>query len=203
MSEPFSFSNPSWMEAIGTIGAVLFTLILVLSNSIMKWWKKPIIDIKFENTSPYCKTGMIIPPWEPRSDSRDTYAIRLKIINSGRSTVKKIEGKLNKIIDEEGNEPVDFDPTILHWAGHNIGPIQLNSSEYDFLEVVYILRTDTKHIHIISDDPNPRGKNMRQPMKNYIFDVSIYGENIKSITKQFSFLGSDKYNLITLNEIKK
>jgi len=179
VTTPFWATDPNWLEAIGTIGAVIVALLLAGGSFIWRHFKRPILEVTFDNTEPYCRTAH-----EPAAGT--SYFMRLKITNKGKSTARHCVGKINRIIDPITlMDQENWDPVALQWVGHREGPIHINRGEYEFLELVTI-RSDGG-IYLREPHGIYRITLPYIPMKDYLFFISIYGENFvhKPITYKF------------------
>lgn len=192
----------AWFEAIGTIGAVLVALFY---QPLINWWKRPIIKIEFKNDEPYCRIAdlMVHKNMDNIPVLFKTYFIRLKIVNTGRSTAKKCKGKITNIKHSEKNEVfTPFDPLVLKWVGHQPGSIDLNKDEYEFLNLLYVIKNNPKQINLHAEDTTPRGINLNPPMDNYNIEVVVYGENFSSEKILFKFISGPEFFNVKLEKAK-
>lgn len=189
------YTNPSWWEAIGTVGATLMALFHTNLRRYLEFKKRPIIEISCGNKEPYCRPAIV------DSVGSIGYFIRLKVENKGKSIAKNCEGKLNNIY-----EPVTkilhipFDPVVLNWVGHNKGPININSGEYEYLDLLIIFEKNITNIHIAVEDTTPRGISIHPEMKDWILDVCIFGENVEPVFKSYKFIKADKFDDVKIEE---
>lgn len=198
MSIPTS-NSPSltdWLTAIGTIGTVIVALLLASFNSLLKWYRKPILTIEFENKEPYCRHV-------PQTNGSTAYFLRLRVKNTGKSMARDCEGKLVKILDVDPRyERSDFDPANLHWAGHGTNnAISIHKAAYEYLDIVHV-RSDSSKIFLKTNEVEPRGFPLAFPRQDYILDVVLFGKNTKPVEKFFKIhmeatfaVGYDKVSL--------
>ncbi len=170
----------------------------------VKWIRdttlRPIIKISYGNTEPYSREAM--EAGESLGGAKLAYFMRLRVENSGKSLAKNCEGRLNKVYNPERPEEVfaPFDPIVLKWVGHDKGPININSEEYEFLFLFKVYIDDQDHVHFGAEDLRPRGILFVAPMQDWVFEISIYGENAKSVSKSYRFTAADQYNEVTIEE---
>lgn len=178
MSTPIvnSPSITDWLTAIGTIGAVVIALFL---NTLLKWYRRPILTIEFENKAPFCRHV-------PQTNKSIAYFLRLRVKNTGRSMARDCEGKLVKIQDFNPRyERTDFDPSNLHWAGHGTSnAISIHKKAYEYLDIIHV-RNDVSSILLKTNEVEPRGFPFAFPRQDYILDVVLCGKNTEPVEKFF------------------
>ena len=167
-----------WLVAIGTLAlaAVAFVISIVLP-----WWRQPRFKIEFDNKEPYCRKADAPP---------QSYWLRLKVTNSGKSVAKSCSGSLVKFMGNSG-ELEGHDPVPLHWINTPWAPqeffrrIDLNRGEHDFLDVLV-----TRHEHqgkallftscLFGDKPEEVSQGTCRIL------VTVYGDNVKPRAKEYS-----------------
>lgn len=194
-----------WFVGACTLALALATIWVTL---IKPWWNKPKFSIKFDNCTPYCRET-----WVKGSSTTDdrtyqqvpAYWIRLKITNSGKSLAKRCVGKLAKVMNESGEELSGYDPVQLHWVGTSwedvpFRYIDLNPSEYEYLDILYT-RADSLATALICKDLLPRGiPNHFKPGKHRL-QITIYGDNVDPKSKTYALtFGASNIKDIRLDE---
>lgn len=136
------------------LGTISMALAIVYIEMIKPWLQKPKIKVEFKDELLFY-LGVV-------SNGHNHYHIRLKVINEGKSTAKRVRGKLIDIKDKKGNILKRFDPVFLHWSSMEIlekravinlkekprlctyyeqpnylDPLGLSPKEYDYLEIIY------------------------------------------------------------------
>jgi len=193
--------------AIGTVGAVVLVLFL-------EFFKKPKLEIDFEQKEPYCRKTRFLMGAYGAAFSR--YWIRIKVANKGRTVAKNCEAKLVDITEIRDNETVHFqpfDPVILRWASYpeetDLRPTDINKQEYEYLNVIYTVESGESRIQKdaegqakICTDARGRGIIDFLPVGKYILTVTIYGENVDPVSKKFRLIWEGKWDEIKMLEVR-
>jgi hypothetical protein len=194
-----------WITAIATASAVIVALVLAFLSDIRKWHKKPKFDMKIQNEEPFCRHTMLIIGKRPDGAQITVPAfwIRLRVTNTGHSVARQCEGKLTRIIEVSNDkERTDFDPTVLHWAGSTHNPIDINITEYEYLDVVYTRADYPNNIFIGAEEPtNPRGINLTPPRLDYRLHIELYGANVEPLHRTFHLKNGPQYDEIELEPV--
>lgn len=136
------------------LGTISMALAIVYIEIIKPWLQKPKTKVEFKDE--------LLFYLDVVSNGHNHYHIRLKVINEGKSTAKRVRGKLIDIKDKKGNILKRFDPVFLHWSSMEIlekravinlkekprlctyyeqpnylDPLDLSPKEYDYLEIIY------------------------------------------------------------------
>lgn len=142
------------VEAIGSIGAVVVALALVISGSFIKWWRRPRITIEI------CTAPVEIEyPEYPGKDHR------LRIRNKGRTTAKNVTVKIKEIIYKDPKakdqnlyflSPSLVENESLQWEDYHSFTALLTDDVYDALLVpgkkMEFLRADCSVTFLITGD---------------------------------------------------
>jgi len=191
-----------WLTAIGTIATAIVAMVVAFIPSILRRYNRPKFDIEFENKKPFCRYAFreILG----KEALTRTYWIRLRVRNVGKSVAKACEGKLVRITDLKTNEDrKDFDPIVLNWVGTNRHPIDINKSEYEYLDILFTREDDGKRFYLREIDPQPRGINLTPERKDYILRIVLYGENVEPLDKSFHLKNNKTYDKIELSSFKE
>lgn len=185
MSVPLS-NSPSiadWLTAIGTVGAVIAALLIAFLGTLQRKYRKPILEIKFENRQPFCRHAELAGVTHPHPNA---YFLRLRVRNTGRSMARDCEGKLVKILDvQPPYERTDFDPSNLHWAGHGTNnAISIHKKAYEYLDIICV-RDDNPCIFPLTNEVEPRGFPLAFPRQDYILNIVLFGKNTEPVEKFF------------------
>jgi len=204
--------------AAGTLSAVLVALFAVFWPSILKRWNRPKLVFEFDNKEPFCRrtTGLIDISSGQRV-SLNSYHVRLRVKNTGRSMARKCEGKLIAISHKDLNTlRQDFDPVVLHWVGsdtvvRNLGggassilysktpTTDINAKEYEYLDLISTNQnTDRFEIQAIDYDI-PRGITMDPQRDDYFILVTIYAENVDPVSEVFKIVCGSSYDNFKLS----
>jgi len=193
-----------WLIAIGTMATAVVAVFVSFLPSLRRWYNRPKFAIEFENVEPFCRharTWFSTDGGTPTLVS--TYWIRLRVRNVGRSIAHGCEGKLVRITDVTTKEDrKDFDPVVLHWVGTTHNPIDINKSEYEYLDVIFTRADDQKVFFIRCEEKEPRAINLTPERKDYILQMVLYGENVEPLQKSLYLKNHEKYDKIELSSIK-
>ncbi|MCP8317081.1 MAG: hypothetical protein H3Z52_03655 [archaeon] len=195
------------LALIGPIIAAMVALFIAFLPSLRKWYNRPRLKLEFDNREPFCRHAMLLEPikigGKEYRPTENAYWIRLRVVNKGRSVARGCEGKLVRIVDpESGNEYADFDPVILHWAGYAIGSIDINKSEYEYLDVVFTRANSPGKWFVNSIEEQPRGIRLDWPAGNYLLDITLYGRNFSPLSIRFRLVASHEYDKIKLHRVE-
>ena len=196
-----------WLTAIGITVASMVAIIVALIPSILRWYNKPKFEIEFENKEPFCRFAFtrftIVNKGRIAKVQSKTYWIRLRVRNVGKSLARGCEGKLIRITDAETHEDrQDFDPVVLKWVGTSRNPIDINKSEYEYLDILFTARDHNEQFHIATLEKEPRAINLHPERKDYVLHIVLYGENVEPLSKSFYLKNHKKYDKIELSSFK-
>ena len=184
--------SPDWLTAIGTFTAAFVALLVAFLPAIIRWRNKAVLAVEFAQNKPFCRHAPLVLGVEHVMSGEiqvieNAYFIRLRIKNRGRWVAKKVEGRLERVIDEgTGGEETDFDPVVLHWVGRDErGPIDINRSEYEYLDVFYMLQSKTATFLVNAEAGQPRGISLERQRRPTRLVIAIYGDEVTPITEQF------------------
>lgn len=205
--------------AIGTLAAVAVALFAVFWPSIIKRWNRPKLTFEFDNAEPFCRHTFGLMDIGTRTTQKlNSYHIRLRVKNKGKSIARKCEGKLIAIAHKDLKTlRQDFDPVILHWVGsdavvRNLGAgsgsmqfaktpsIDINAKEYEYLDFLSTHeKTDRFEIQAIDYDI-PRGITLDPQKDDYYFLVTIYSENTNPASEVYkTVVGKKAYDDVTVS----
>jgi hypothetical protein len=162
---------------------------------IRPWWIKPKFDVKFNKED--CREADI---------PNDSYWLRVKVTNTGRSVAKRCFGKIVKFIDNSG-ERKDLDPVMLHWIGTTWGyppffpTIDLNRKQYALLDVL-VTKADSPGKSFVFTYGFVAGQSKDILDGNGHIQITIDGDDVEPSTREYSITweGSN-YTDIRLKEI--
>lgn len=204
--------------AFGTLTAVAVALFAVFWPSILKRRNRPKLSFELDNTEPFCRHTFGLMDIGTRTTQRlNSYHIRLRVKNKGKSIARRCEGKLIAIAHKDLKTlRQDFDPVVLHWVGsdavvRNLGvgsrsiqftktpSIDINAKEYEYLDFLSTHeKTDRFEIQAIDYDI-PRGITLDPQKDDYYFLVTIYSENTDPVSEIYkTTIGKSSYDDITM-----
>jgi len=188
----------NWAFIIAGIGTFALAVMTFFIEIILTFWNRPCFAIEFENREPFCRVTRV-------NDTRlHAYYVRLRVFNSGRSVAKNCLGKITEVTDVKGTGLVDYDPVQLSWVGTKLdtiplSTIDLNAKDYEYLNLVYV-RSDNAGVAYIAKDELPRGTTVCFFPDSYIIQVTIYGQNVKPISKKYLLtIGAKRFHDIRLD----
>jgi hypothetical protein len=193
-----------WFTAIGTVLTAIVAVFVAFLPSLKKWYNRPKFKIEFENKEPFCRhtlTWFGVVKDGRTNHPVSTYWIRLRVRNVGHSVARNCKGKLVRIADAMTKEDrKDFDPVVLHWVGEIDKPIDINKSEFEYLDVVYNRTDDPKTFNIRCEEKEfERAINLTPERKDYILQIVLYGENVEPLQKSFYLKNHEEYDKIKLS----
>jgi hypothetical protein len=113
--------NPNWadkLSAIGTISAVILTLLISVISIITRWLKRPILRMDINLKPPECqKTEVVID-----HKNLDAWWFRLHVENTGNSNATGVEVTIDRVYqmkDDDWQIYARFLPSSLLWTHHN------------------------------------------------------------------------------------
>jgi len=201
-----SDSCAEWLTAVGTIGAVLVAL---FGEPFTRWWRKPRLEVEFEQDEPFCRHSRIAAEIDHRTGKRTAiaprrpaYWIRLRIKNSkkyrilGGSVARRCEGKLAAVRDANLERRPEYDPVGLHWVSRGrqspqaYDTIDLNYDEEEYLNLFHT--EEGRQVALIDTDPELRGTPPILLPGEYYLDITIYGGNFSPLPTRFHVVWDGK-----------
>jgi hypothetical protein len=200
---------PFWLSALGTLSLALITFIIAI---IIPWRRKPKFTIKFDNKGPFCTTA---------DEPPQSYWLRVKVTNSGKSAAKSCVGRLVQFTDINKNL-IDREPVRLHWVGtpwaplELLAPIDLNRGDSVFLDVL-LTKADSPSKAFLFTNALVTGAQLARaqlvktelawsqldelPPGTCRIRIAIYGDNVEPCAKEYSISWDDSnYTAIRLEE---
>lgn len=203
MNDPATVAQ--WVEAIGTLLAVIVALVIALfQDSMRSWVNRPDLKVTIEAASPDC----IKIPLVARQGGRvvaeaNTYYLRLKVTNQGKSTANRVEVFAEKLwreaVDGTFQEVTSFIPMNLAWSDFNTVFSQpILPKMYRYCDLAHIV--DPTHrasfVHEQKEWPNvsenktilsldtivkPNNLNHLLPFGRYRLQIALAGANASPI----------------------
>ncbi len=187
--------------ALGSILASFVAFFIAFLPSIQERLNAPKLKLVFENGEPYCRIVHEKHADGASNSDINAYYMRIKVINTGKTTARDCKGKIVEIKKMNGEELQPFDPTTLRWSWQQTGTIQLTRGEYDYLNVIKVYENKTNNLHILNDANIPKGVIIHPAMDDYTITISISGENFPPVMKSYKITKNDSFNKVQLNEI--
>lgn len=191
------------LTAIGTLGAVFVALFAIFWPNMLRWRNRPILKFEFDNKEPFCrKIPNILNPTTGEIIQLNSYYVRLRIKNIGKSIARNCKGKLIAIAHKDlGTLRQDFDPVSLRWVGNysTSGILDINSREYEYLDI-FSANEKSDRFHIAAIDYGiPRGITMDPQRDDYFILISVYAENAESIERVYKVINNSGYDEVKLS----
>jgi len=185
----------TWI-AVGSVATAAIVFLNLFLIFIKPRLEEPKFSIEFETYAPFCRQTTS-GTFTSVLGAINTYWLRLRVKNSGKSVAQRCLGKLIKVMDSEAKVIDDFDPMQLHWVGTSweavpFTNISLNRQDYEYLDVL-VTQEGIYGVYICGDQfvwakYEQRGiKNSLEPGK-YIIQITVYGDNVKPQTKYLSLI---------------
>jgi hypothetical protein len=206
-----SYLTPEGLTAIGTLTAVVVALVVAFLPRIFDYYNRPVLKIEFENGAPFCQhrptntpVFMVRDVEESKKMRINSYFVRLRVRNSGKSSAKEILGKLVRIRNAKTGIDYQIDPVPLHWASipevlsDDKLTLNLNQDEPDFIEVLFVCDEPKGRILIYSSELVRRDAEKILSRDNYLLDISFYGENFSSVQRTFLLECGKNWDEVTL-----
>lgn len=198
-----------WLVAIGTLA--LATVTVVISICLPRW-RKPKFKISFENKEPFCTTA---------NEPPQSYWLRVKVTNPGKSAAKSCVGRLVQFKDINKNI-IDREPVRLHWVGtpwaplELLTPIDLNQEDSAFLDVL-LTKADSPSKAFLFTNALVAGvqqarlqlveaelawcKLDKLPSDVRRIRIAVYGDNVEPCSKEYCISwDNSNYRSIRLKE---
>jgi len=196
-----------WLQAVGTIGAVILAFVFYFWDRIEKWWNKPILDIAINFRPPYCHGFR----WNRENIGRTVlqvrcYWFRMTVSNSGKEAARNVEVVINNVRRKVGDvwEQVgEFLPSNLAWThiSQQYMPLLLPCTQKEvdlgrIIDPATRLEFEGESIPGVNWSPtltlfrfeltvNPvTGYNILRPGE-YEFTLTVGAENCRPVTRSF------------------
>ncbi len=203
--------TPDWLTAIGTISAVVVALLVSFYSGIRKKILEPKLTIEFDNKIPYCRHSpivneVIINETAHESRNPEGYFFRIRVRNTGKSTAKKVEAKLVRILNiDTKEEATDYDPTHIVWVGYgNDNAIDIPRGLYEYANVCFV-KDNANNLFISTTETSLRGIALVRERLDCILHIVVLGTNTNTVERYYKLhVGSGfliKYDDVTLTEM--
>jgi len=192
----------SWTSVLTAVGTLLAVAVALFLEPLRNYWQRPQLSIVFRNESPFCRTTSITTNFRTVT-AAESYWIRLRILNKGRSVARKCKVKLVAIAHKDLKTiRQDVDPVVLHWVGSDEvrqaieesqtiihysrrEVLDINSEEYEYADLFCCEKGERDTLDIQAIDVAARGINFSPARDNYYVLLTAYAENAKPVTRIF------------------
>ncbi|MFC2050980.1 hypothetical protein ACFLTN_07395 [Chloroflexota bacterium] len=182
------------ISALATTAMVIISFVVFVRPT----FRRPKFSIDFSLGLPFCRrtTSTDFTRINLRTE---TYWIRLRIRNTGKSVARNCLGKIIKITDDKGQENDEFDVMHLHWVGTSwidspFESLDLDRGEFAYLDIL-VTQSGNDAMYIAGDQFPWTKYERRQildrlPPGKYILSISVYGDDASPETKYVSLIWS-------------
>lgn len=200
------------VAAIAAFSTFLAVFWVLLKDTILRWWKRPMFECDLKVESPYItKTNVkygaqLFTPG---------YYYHIRVLNNGRSIAKSCVGYIEELYygDEDGHyhKVNNFIPLPVAWAHEGHIHTHINPKQKKYLDIGFI----TKQYYKVLDIPEkeiprlgnegdivfrfcfrgfPYGEVSELWAGSYKIKISIYSENTKSFSGYLDLKWSGNWN---------
>jgi len=211
----------TWGQWVGGLAAAAAVVLALFRDYIRAWWRRPRLQIDFENRGPFCRNPTIV------ETGKRGYWIRVKVTNDGGSVAKGCIGKLMQMRDANRCPLPLFDAMALRWVdalpkhllvtaitGKGVGvmvgqeaiheiynPVMdLTPHDSTFLNIVNT-EQGTDEFRVNAADPRPRGVFFTYRRGEYFLSLRILSENADPISKEYRLVWEGDYDNIRMEEV--
>jgi len=209
-----------WFLVISTL---ILAVVALFKDSFWQFILKPIIDVKFDLSSPDCfKSELHKLEKEKTIDTMNIFKYRLRIINKGKRPAKNVEIIIQDIMKKKGTNFYRIDSFLsdnLDWGSSSTKTNEEAKIYYGFIfpntfkhcELGHIL--DPEKRHLISSENNPKLPIKEKDETIFSFNVAtrynnlyylvapgtyrvkvlVAGENFKLVKKEYELEVTGKW----------
>ncbi|MBI2847988.1 MAG: hypothetical protein HYX83_02325 [Chloroflexi bacterium] len=194
-SLPLINSLGQWGQILG--GGIVAAVLTLVGREIIFWWRSPHIKITFEDGGiGYGRDG---------PDPPNSYWIRVKVTNSGRTVAKSCVGKIVEFRYDK--EQIDRDPIRLHWidtpwqvGAQLFDKVDLYREQSEFLDVILTVPNCSSQAYLFTGlepeyESSPqrvpvlvswKARIDRLPTNTNKIRIEVYGDNFRVVCKEYS-----------------
>jgi hypothetical protein len=185
-------TTSDWIQAVLALITLLAVLVALFGARLWRWQDRPRLKIDFNKNSERCFRWAIIEANNVQDEGVFSkvkkYYFRLRVQNIGG-----VARNLRARCDVLGSDfqPLDrFEPTTLNWINSKESlDLARGESEYvNLISQVVSNQSIKNRLTIEVFNTSPRGIAWDRPLKEYIFEVTLYGDNFKPVSTQFRFM---------------
>ena len=199
------------ISIIGILVAIASVLAAMFGPFFWHWWRRPKLEIEFENTEPFCRNPIIQELQKPKEQWLMGYWIRIRVRNAGRSVAKRCMAKLMEIKDVNRKPLLTFDPTALQWVTAyphlTFHPyiiyepwMDITAQDYEYLNIVNTVERSAL-FRVNAADPRARGIIFEYGRGEYFLSITVLSENARPLSKEYRLLWEGDYKEIKMYEL--
>lgn len=189
-----------------SIGIITSVAVITILKQFFNWRNRPQFSVEFKQSDPFCRVTWT-SDFVHVSQIISTYWIRLEVNNKGKSTAKYCLGKLMKVMNDKGEYIKEYDPMRLHWdsTAWKETPFATVDLSRDELACLDTLVVQNKTV-FLAGDQHPWSKYEQRAIPKslasgmYILQITVYGNEVKPVTKYLSVIVPDGELLNKANE---
>jgi hypothetical protein len=190
-----------------SILALLVSIIAIFREYVVSIFFKPEIEVLWANNEECIQRARMMVPLNNINSTRydeisaDSNWLRLKILNSGKSTTKNCYVKLTAIRNDKGDIIKPFDPSPLKWTVFDEYKIDLAKKENHLVNLVYQREGTSFFYPATINLPNSLKEKIDEklPSGKFKLDVTVYGDNIEPKSKQIEIHVFKDYKKLIFN----
>ena len=175
-----------WSPILTALSAISGALIMLLGLEGIRWWKRPKFEVDFKD-EPICLR-------ENTDARRESFWLRVRVTNSGRSVAKGCTGRITKFMSDSGQ--LDYDPLILHWIEipwerEPFRAVDLRRQEERYLDILVQKAKDPSRLFLFTPplyEPEPLDNLKEVPTGTSRIEIVIYGENTEPCPKKYQIM---------------
>ena len=176
------------------IATIFVGIVALFGEKIWAWWDRPKISLKFDKKSDRCfRIAMPVPPIDIQSEGSfsgsERWYYRLEVINKG-GLAKNVKITVDVLDFDKNRELEYFEPSRLRWISGDKN-VDLAKKEVGYLnicsQVISPVGKVVRRLRIELYDLTARGINWDLSLGDYIFEVTVYGDNFNPRTTKFKF----------------
>ncbi|MBI2980243.1 MAG: hypothetical protein HYY41_05405 [Chloroflexi bacterium] len=181
-------------------GGIIAALLTLGGREVVTRWKRPRFEVDFTD-KPIFLRERTDPGWE-------SYWLRVRVTNSGRSVAKGCNGRITKFIDTAGNL-IDRDPLTLHWIEtlwehEPYRAVDLRQGEERYLDVLVQKAKAQSQVFLFTPPLRNIDDLQEVPTGTCRVEIVIYGENAEPCPKEYQIKWDDdrRYKGVRLKEFR-
>lgn len=189
----------NWTVLIQIISSTILASVtfITMVKHFFNWRNRPQFFLTFEQSDPFCRVTFT-SDFVHTSQIIATYWIRLEVKNKGKSVAKCCLGKLIKVMNDKGEYIEAYDSMRLHWDSTAwkeapFATVDLGGDEPAYLDTLVV---QNKTVFLAGDQhpwSNYEQRAIPKSLANgmYILQITVYGNEVKPMTKYLSIVVPD------------
>ena len=165
-------------------GGIIAALLTLGGREIVTWWKRPRFEVDFTDKPIFLRE---------RTDSGwESYWLRARVTNAGRSVAKGCNGRITKFMDDAG-KLIDRDPLTLHWIKtpwehEPYRAVDLRGGEERYLDILVQKEKDPSRVFLFTPPLRDIDGLQEVPTCTCRIEIVIYGENAEPCPMKYQIM---------------